>query len=125
MNHDALMIAFPDEASARKAAETFQELGYEPRLHGDGRLHIHVRGEDLVSALEIMQCYAGQIEERAPTETAALVDEAYSLSAISIPAHTVNEDWTDEYFAAGTGGAGSEETQASTDDGSYNHFETT
>ena len=126
MNHDALMMEFREERTAALAADTFRELGYEPRQHGGGRLHIHVRGEDLTSALEIMQSCGGRIVERAPAEDLSLTEVAYDLDAIPIPAHTVNEDWEDAYL---TGVAESEpspgEGRSPADDGSYNHFDAT
>ena len=61
VDQDALMLEFKDESVADLAAATFSELGYEPYNHGGGRMHIHVRHEDLTSALEIMQYYEGSI----------------------------------------------------------------
>lgn len=124
MEHDALMFEFRDESTARLAADTFEELGYEPRVHEGGRMHIHVRNEDLTSALEILQCHGGRIVERAPAETLSLTEEAYDLDAIPIPAHTVNEDWVDAY-ATSEPGAEAAESGYRTDDGSYDHFEAT
>lgn len=92
IDHDhthPLMMSFEELSAAGYAADTFAELGYEPYNYGDGRLHIHVHREDLTSALEIMQHYGGRIREDEP------VDEKYT--AISIPAHMVNEDWADGY----------------------------
>jgi len=113
---DAIMMAFPDDAAARLAAETLDELGYEPCAHGNGRLHIHVRDEDLVSALEIMQCHGGRIAESVPE------DEAQNT--ITIPAHTVNEDWTDEY-ARGDDAALQGQRGELADEAPYDHFEAT
>lgn len=120
----ALLIDFPDGKSARLAADTFDELGYDPCLHEGGRLHIHVRNEDLTSALEIMQSFGGRIVEQAPAETSALTGLAYGMDAIPIPAHTVNEDWVDSYVA-GCPDEMSVEEEFRTDDESYNHFEAT
>jgi hypothetical protein len=122
MNHAALMFQFPDETSARLAGETLEDLGYEPQQHEGGRLHIHVQDEDLTSALEIVQCYAGQLLEHAPAEVVVVTDIAYRMGDIPIPAHTVNEDWEEGY--KGLGSEVSEENLTFvTDDGSYNHFE--
>jgi hypothetical protein len=122
MNHAALMFQFPDESQARLAGETLQELGYEPQQHEGGRLHIHVQDEDLTSALEIVQCYAGQLMEHAPAEVVDITDIAYGMGDIPIPAHTVNEDWEEGYRSLST-----EDPEESppfvTDDGTYNHFE--
>lgn len=124
MNHAALMFQFPDESQARLAGETLMDLGYEPQLHEGGRLHIHVQDEDLTSALEIVQCYAGQLLEHAPAEVVDVTDIAYGMGDIPIPAHTVNEDWEDSYQVAGTASFDNEQS-FSTDDGSYDHFEAT
>lgn len=124
MNHDALMMEFRDESAARLAADTFEELGYEPRLHEGGRMHIHVRNEDLTSALEIMQCNGGRIIERSPAEMVALTSEAYALDAIPIPAHTVNEDWLDAYSTSEPDTAAVEE-RFEADDASYDRFDAT
>lgn len=120
----ALMFKFPDEAQARLAGETLNELGYEPQLHEDGRLHIHVEDEDLTSALEIVQCYSGQLMEHAPAEAVVVTDFAYGLDGIQIPAHTVNEDW-EEHYRVASSSDNEAETPFTTDDGSYDHFEAT
>lgn len=124
MKHAALMFQFPDENQARLAGETLMELGYEPQLHEEGRLHIHVQDEDLTSALEIVQCYAGQLMEHAPAEVVDVTDHAYGMGEIPIPAHTVNEDWEESYQVAGSAAEG-EGKSFSADDGSYDHFEAT
>jgi hypothetical protein len=121
MSHAALLFQFPDAEQARLAGDTLEELGYEPQLHEGGRLHIHVHNEDLTSALEIVQCYAGQLMEHAPAEAVVITDIAYGIDAISIPAHTVNEDWEDHY--RGLISAKSEAPEFTPDDGSYDHFD--
>lgn len=120
MNRAALMFQFSDDRQAALASETLQELGYEPQLHGGGRLHIHVHNEDLTSALEIVQCYAGQLTERTPDDAAGITDAAYGIDEIRIPAHTVNEDWADGYREAEAAANPSDFTP---DDGSYDHFD--
>jgi hypothetical protein len=77
MDHAALMFQFPDEAQAELAGETLGDLGYEPQLHGGGLLHIHVQNEDLTSALEVVQCYSGQLMEHAPSDAICVTDLAY------------------------------------------------
>ncbi|WP_372660518.1 hypothetical protein [Cohnella sp.] len=124
MIRTALMFQFPDDAQARIAGETLGELGYEPQLHEGGRLHIHVEDEDLTSALEIVQCYSGQLMEHAPAEAVLVTDYAYAMDSIQIPAHTVNEDWEDQYRGSATSDFDPEPPFA-TDDGSYDHFEAT
>lgn len=130
MAYRALMFQFPDEGSAHKACGTLDELGYEPQPHGVGRLHIHVDGDNLASALEIAQSHGGELLSEAPADDADLAATAYALDELQIPAHTVNEDWDASYFGiepetasfAGDA-AGESPTDDVADDGSYNHFE--
>lgn len=124
-NQDALMMEFRDEATAALAADTFDELGYEPYLHGGGRLHIHVRNEDLTSALEIMQCHGGQILDGAHADAYSLTQMAYDLDAIPIPAHTVNEDWVDGYDSGAPAATASDEAANDFQDAPYDHFDAT
>ncbi|MFX3632260.1 MAG: hypothetical protein ACE3L7_09295 [Candidatus Pristimantibacillus sp.] len=93
----AIMFDFADGKSALVACETLQELGYEPMLHEGNRVHIHVDGVDLTSALEIAQSHGGQLVEQSTITTGVMTNTAYSLDAITIPAHIVNEDWNDDY----------------------------
>lgn len=124
MSHAALLFQFPDANQARLAGVTLEELGYEPQLHEGGRLHIHVHNEDLTSALEIVQCYAGQLMEHAPTEAVVITDVAYGMDTIPIPAHTVNEDWEDHYRGlSNTSGERSDDEEFITDGGTYDHFD--
>lgn len=123
MSHAALMFQFPDANQARLAGDTLEELGYEPQLHEGGRLHIHVHNEDLTSALEIVQCYAGRLMEHAPTEDVVITDVAYAMDAIPIPAHTVNEDWEDHYLGLSNVDSDRSSAELSPDDGSYDHFD--
>jgi len=147
MKHAALLFQFPEDSQAMLAAETLEELGYEPQLHEGGRLHIHVQNEDLTSALEIVQCCSGHLLEHAPAEAVTVTDFAYGMDEIPIPAHTVNEDWVDSYQegqvasyqpseldedraasyrqSAGEDGGTSDGSAYPTDDGSYDRFETT
>ncbi|MDG0810061.1 hypothetical protein [Cohnella rhizosphaerae] len=135
MAYRALMFQFPDEGSAHKACGTLDELGYEPQPHGVGRLHIHVDGDNLASALEIAQSHGGELLAEAPADDAELLAVAYALDELQIPAHTVNEDWEPAYFGvepiAASRANGSADESAidespvdeAADDGSYNHFE--
>jgi hypothetical protein len=121
MEHDALLFQFENDEKARLAGDTLQELGYEPQIHEGGRVHIHVRREDLVSALEIVQACGGQMIERADADVVTISNDAYGMDCIQIPAHTVNEDWEEGYPSHQT-----LETEPATfhpDDGSYDHFE--
>ncbi len=125
-NQDALMMEFRDESMAILATDTFDELGYEPHLHGGGRLHIHVRNEDLTSALEIMQCHGGRIMDGAHADAYTLTQMAYDLDTIPIPAHTVNEDWVDGYESEASAATGTvHEPVADLQDAPYDHFDAT
>jgi hypothetical protein len=126
-----IFFEFNQERDALLALDTLEELGYSPSLLTHSvkpTLHIHVDDQDLTSALEICQAHGGKLVEKsdasAETEVLAM---AYDLEgSIRIPAHVVNEDWTDDY-ASGPDFTvdaipGNEEAvfDPSTDD--YNHF---
>lgn len=123
MSQAALLFQFPDDRQAALAGSTLEELGYEPQLHEGGRLHIHVHNEDLTSALEIVQCYAGQLMEHVPAEAVIVTDVAYGMDTIPIPAHTVNEDWDDHYLEPSDIDATAADAELVPDDGSYDHFD--
>ncbi|MDQ8732975.1 hypothetical protein [Paenibacillus sp. LHD-38] len=91
--NSALLFDFNDAQSAALACETLRELGYETVLHDGSRMHVHIEGSDLTSALEIAQSHGGQLAQQAQIDADAVTDSAYSLDAIAIPAHLVNEDW--------------------------------
>lgn len=95
-HHSAIMFDFSDNGSAELARSLLQELGYDPVMHNETRMHIHVDGGDLTSALEIAQSHGGQLVEQADIRQEAITNTAYSLDGITIPAHMVNEDWIDE-----------------------------
>lgn len=88
----AIVFDFPDERSAINAFSLMQELGYDPSMHDHDTLHIHVINEDLTSALEIAQANGGILVEQSQIQDDALVNTAYGLDSIPIPAHLVNED---------------------------------
>lgn len=113
------MFQFPNDSAARLAFDTLLDLGYDPELHDAGRLHIHVIEEDITSALEVCQSHGGELLEQAPAEEAALTSASYSLDCVPIPAHLVNEDWTEE--GVGEGLVSSREVNP--DPGDYNTFE--
>ncbi|WP_341281379.1 hypothetical protein [Paenibacillus sp. FSL H8-0537] len=94
--NSALLFDFGDMTSAGMAFDTLEQLGYDPVLHEGGRLHIHMEGNDLISALEIMQMHGGRLIQEAAIDANAYTDTAYSLDGITIPAHIVNEDWNEE-----------------------------
>ncbi|MFD1956426.1 hypothetical protein ACFSL6_20140 [Paenibacillus thailandensis] len=92
----ALLFNFADSKSAAIACDTLQELGYDPVLHEGNRVHIHLNGDDLTSALEIAQANGGVLAEQSNLSESLVVNTAYALDGLSIPAHIVNEDWLAE-----------------------------
>jgi hypothetical protein len=94
-NH-AIQFAFQDEHDAAMAYATLNELGYLPVKNGD-HVHIHLERGDLTSALEIAMAHGGQLCSQAALQEESMLEGAYDMNAIPIPAHTVNEDWADAY----------------------------
>nr|WP_246628286.1 hypothetical protein [Paenibacillus oenotherae] len=91
-----MLFQFADAASAANASGVLRDLGYEPVVHQGGQVHIHLHGSDLTSALEIVQASGGTMVVHSSIEEAGgnmVLDEAYGMDAIPIPAHIVNEDW--------------------------------
>lgn len=129
-DQSAILFEFADARSASLACDTLQELGYEPVLHESNRVHIHIEGSDLTSALEIAQANGGRLVEQADISEGALTNSAYALDAISIPAHVVNEDWVDSYVNVTdeAGGLRNWDEDADNreeflpDSGTYDHF---
>jgi hypothetical protein len=108
MDPSSILFQFEDRRSAYNAFDTLHELGYRPVIHTEAdrhQLHIHVDHSDLTSALEIVQAYGGTfVEQQNSTEAPQLSEhQAMQMSyypneqGISIPAHVINEDWTEEY----------------------------
>ncbi|MFD0589868.1 hypothetical protein ACFQZE_17955 [Paenibacillus sp. GCM10027627] len=95
-HHSAIMFEFLDNRSTDLARDMLQELGYDPVMHNDNLLHIHVDRNDLTSALEIAQSHGGRLIEQSQIAEEAITNSAYALQAITIPAHVVNEDWIDK-----------------------------
>ncbi|TDL52894.1 DNA/RNA helicase [Paenibacillus dendritiformis] len=98
MEAAAIRFRFSDAASARLAFDTLEELGYEPVYDGDHRteLHIHVEKRDLTSAMEIAEAHGGTLVEEGDMTESAIVNDAYNIDLIPIPAHVINEDWADD-----------------------------
>ena len=123
--HSAIMFDFSDNKSADLARSMLQELGYDPVMHSGTRIHIHVDGGDLTSALEIAQSHGGQLVEQSTIRNEAITNTAYALDGITIPAHVVNEDWVDtemqELHKPDTT-ALYEEDEFRPDPEQYNHF---
>lgn len=96
-----LSFGFDKERDALLALDTLEELGYKPELLEGERttLHIHLDDQEMTSALEIAQSHGGRLVDRQPTQSEPdTFAMAYDLEgSIRIPAHTVNEDWPDNY----------------------------
>jgi hypothetical protein len=102
MNPTPIFFEFVQERDALLALDTLEELGYSPSLLTHfikPTLHIHVDDQDLTSALEICHAHGGELVEKSDSSAEKEVYAmAYDLEgSIRIPAHVVNEDWTDDY----------------------------
>lgn len=97
-NH-ALQFQFTDPNNAAMAYATLHELGYDPVRSGSV-VHVHLERGDLTSALEIAMAHGGVLAGEAPLQDCNVIETAYDMGAIPIPAHTVNEDWPDHYANA-------------------------
>lgn len=131
IDQSAILFEFSDARSAALASDTLEELGYAPVLHDNNRIHIHIEGSDLTSALEIAQANGGKLVEQSHIAEWAVTSSAYALDAVTIPAHVVNEDWVDSYAAGGQEEADllrNRDDDADYDDeflpdaGTYDHF---
>lgn len=125
-NDTALLFQFADSRTASLASGTFEELGYDPVIQQGNDVHIHMRGDDLTSALEIAQSHGGQLAVESSIPDIELTNEAYRMENITIPAHVVNEDWiSQEETAEGLVNYDDDapgENEFMPDDGSYGYF---
>lgn len=101
MREAIIRFRFDQQESAQLAYEMMQELSYQPVMESsDHVFHIHLNRQDLTSALEIAAAYGGTLVEDSGERETKLIDDAYGMDMISIPAHLVNEDWaTDDRYA--------------------------
>lgn len=124
MNHVSIVFQFEDQRSAYDAFDTLEELGYRPTYNTEEdkpKLHIHLNHSDLTSALEVAQAHGGTFIEHQEYPTMTLAtgverpiteQQAFQMSynlrekehgdhgqeqETRIPAHLINEDWTDDY----------------------------
>jgi hypothetical protein len=117
MSDTPIFFEFDQDRSAYLALDTLQELGYRTSLVEGAEkptLHVHVDRQDVTSALEIAAAHGGRLTERGGALTG---EQAYAIAydldeGIRIPAHVINEDFTDSYIrpdasAAAPGGRGS------------------
>lgn len=99
-----IFFEFNQTRDALLALDTLEELGYKPELLEGERamLHIHLDEQEITSAIEIAQSHGGRLVDRPQTQSEqATYAMAYDLEgSIRIPAHTVNEDWSDSYASS-------------------------
>jgi hypothetical protein len=132
----AIYFEFENARSALLAQDTLEELGYKTGFHSElnrPALHIQLDQNELTSALEIAQAHGGRLLEH---EDGFSDSKAFSMAYdehdfISIPAHIVNEDWTDDYAAHSDNPASGEAGESDSGNGAevfdpsgddYNHF---
>jgi hypothetical protein len=99
-----IFFEFDVTRDALMALDTLEELGYKPELLEGERatLHIHLDEQEVTSAIEIAQSHGGRLVDRTQTQSEqATYAMAYDLEgSIRIPAHTVNEDWSESYASS-------------------------
>ncbi|MFD0961468.1 hypothetical protein [Paenibacillus chungangensis] len=123
MTHQAaIMFDFSEGKSARLAYDMLNELGYDPVMHDETRLHIHVEGNDLTSALEIAQSHGGRLVEQRSMSEEDITSSAYELDSITIPAHVVNEDLIQAEDGDNGENVADKVDEFLPDSESYNHF---
>lgn len=97
MREGILRFRFDNVNSAHIAYDTMRELGYQSVMEtGDQTFHIHVNRQDLTSALEIAASQGGELVEEPDIRAHEMIDDAYEMDLIPIPAHVVNEDWVND-----------------------------
>ncbi|WDM22769.1 hypothetical protein [Paenibacillus polymyxa] len=108
MDTGSFRFQFRDPQQAAQACETLKEIGYSASTNGDTGLSVHIENQDVLSALEICQAYEGSMIEvgtlfSKPDEYPGLQgsigvhNPGYSPEDWIIPAHTINEDWSEAY----------------------------
>ncbi|WP_144934408.1 hypothetical protein [Paenibacillus sp. 32O-W] len=91
---DTVAFEFDQPGSAAQACDMLNELGYKSKAV----VHITIEQGDLTSALEIAQAYGGRLRETQNGQEETVLASAYDMDAVPIPAHTVNEDWPEQYL---------------------------
>lgn len=108
MDTGSFRFQFRDPQQAAEACETLKEIGYSASTNGDAGLSIHIQNQDVLSALEICQVYEGSMIESGilsfrpgttPGEqgNTSVRNPGYSPEDWIIPAHIINEDWSEAY----------------------------
>ncbi|WP_028544689.1 hypothetical protein [Paenibacillus taiwanensis] len=130
MQQAVIRFQFSDAHSTALAYDTLDELGYHPvKEAAVNQLHIHVERQDITSALEIVEAHGGQLIEQAEMTEMSVINDAYGMDIIPIPAHVVNEDWIhhDAYVQIDPReddlSHRDEETRGWSDEESTNHFQ--
>ena len=104
MDTGSFRFQFRDPQQAAQACETLKEIGYSASTNGDTGLSVHVENQDVLSALEICQAYEGSIIETGvltyrpgKQSNIGVQNPGYSPEDWIIPAHIINEDWSEAY----------------------------
>ncbi|MDQ0495239.1 MULTISPECIES: hypothetical protein [Paenibacillus] len=104
MDTGSFRFQFRDPQQAAQACETLKEIGYAASTNGDTGLRVHVENQDVLSALEICQAYEGSIIETGiltfrpgAQGNINVQNPGYSPEDWIIPAHIINEDWSEAY----------------------------
>ncbi|CAM3619117.1 DNA/RNA helicase [Marinicrinis lubricantis] len=109
MEPNQLRFQFQDRRDAYYAFDTLMELGYQPVFQDEGAypmVQIHMERNDLTSALEIAQAHGGTLVEERDGGASDVYDTAYEMAdELSIPAHIVNEDFSEAYMRGDGEGA--------------------
>lgn len=108
MDTGSFHFQFRDLQQAAEACETLKEIGYSASTNGDTGLSVHIENQDVLSALEICQAYEGSMIESGilslrpdgmlgVQENIGARNPGYSPEDWIIPAHIINEDWSEAY----------------------------
>ncbi|CAM3057233.1 DNA/RNA helicase [Paenibacillus sediminis] len=119
MQETAITFQFPDPYSANQALDTLQELGYRPVHASYGNaLHVHMDHQDITSMLEIAQAHGGVIMNAQSLSQDNLLYGEMGVDDIPIPAHVVNEDFSELYSSD----KAEQSRGSNTDHDENNHF---
>ncbi|WP_226002078.1 hypothetical protein [Paenibacillus sp. BJ-4] len=104
MDTGSFRFQFRDSQQAAQACETLKEIGYAASTNGETGLSVHVENQDVLSALEICQAYEGSIIQTGIVSfrpggqgNIGVQNPGYSPEDWIIPAHIINEDWSEAY----------------------------
>ncbi|WP_040949589.1 hypothetical protein [Gorillibacterium massiliense] len=103
----SIFFQFDDIQAIRSAAGTLSELGYPVQF----LLQVPIETANLSAALDISQACGGRLAEvTEPLHFAlaesAMLQSAYNLGGIQVPAHTVTEDFSEDYMHPAAGSIG-------------------